>query len=162
MILSDRSIRNAIDRGAIIVEPEPTEEQFQPASLDVRLGKQLYRVSDDRMLVDEETHCLLPGETYIGHTRDNISLGTMFAAQLTGRSSVGRRGVIIHKTAGWIDPGFSGEITLELYNFTDEPVMLDVGSRVGQLVFFELDDAPDEPYDGQFQGQKGPTRFEDA
>lgn len=157
MILSEQSIKSAVSRGKIVVEPEPRHEQFQPASLDVRLGDQLYKVSDDSMLERESTHCLEQSEAYIGHTMDYVEIPNDLAAQLTGRSSIGRQGVIIHKTAGWIDSGFRGEITLELYNFSDEPVFLDVGQRVGQLVFFELDRPAENAYDGQYQDQRGPT-----
>jgi dCTP deaminase len=155
MLLSDVSIRERISED-IVVTPEPVEEQFQPASFDVRLGEQLYHAATDTTSVDGNSHVLEPREAYIGHTMDYVELPLDVAAQLTGRSSIGRQGVIIHKTAGWIDPGFRGEITLELYNFSEDPVVLDVGSRVGQLVFFQLDQES-TGYDGQFQDQLGPT-----
>lgn len=157
MILSDTFIRQHLESESIVVKPAYEPDQIQPASFDVRLGNQLYQPSTDETRIDSEAHVLEPGEAYIGHTMDYIELPNDLAAQLTGRSSIGRKGVIIHKTAGWIDPGFEGEITLELYNFSDEPVFLDVGSRVGQLVFFGLSTPAEEPYDGQYQGQKGPT-----
>lgn len=154
MILSDHSIRNCIENGTITVTPEPDPVQYQPASLDVRIDNQLYNVETDRM----RGHLTLePGVPYLGSTEEYIELPDDVAAQLAGRSSVGRRGVIIHKTAGWIDPGFEGQLTLELYNFGSEPVTFDPGQRIGQLVFFELD-YPSEGYDGQYQCQTGPTR----
>jgi dCTP deaminase len=156
MILSDKTIEQFIVNGHIEVSPSITEEQVQPASLDVRFGHELYDVHEDRHLEDD-SHVLEPGRAYIGHTRDYISLPNEIAAQLTGRSSVGRKGVIIHKTAGWIDPCFEGQITLELYNFSSEPVSFDVGDRIGQLVFFMID-KKSSGYDGQYQGQTGITR----
>lgn len=156
MILSDTTIRTYVNTDVIGIEPEPTEDQFQPASFDIRLGEELLEPENGFTHVDEGSHRLAPGRAYIGHTKDHVTLPNHIAAQLAGRSSVGRKGVIIHKTAGWIDPGFSGEITLELYNFSDTPVELDVGSRIGQLVFFVLD-SKSTGYDGQYQDQTGPT-----
>ena len=155
MILSDKAIQQALDDDVIGLEPEYEEEQIQPASFDVRLGGQLYDVENDTYK-SSMTLTLEPGKAYIGHTLDNIKLPTDIAAQLTGRSSVGRRGVIIHKTAGWIDPGFCGQITLELYNFSNTVQKFVVGDRIGQLVFFPLDQDSDG-YDGQYQNQEGPT-----
>ncbi len=156
MILSDRSIREYVETGYIGVSPEPQDEQFQPASFDIRLGEDLIHPSSSSKFTDRQEHELKPGEAYIGHTKDYIELPKNIAAQLAGRSSVGRRGVIIHKTAGWIDPGFEGEITLELYNFSNNVQTFEVGERVGQLVFFKTD-KPSQGYDGQYQGQEGPT-----
>lgn len=157
MILSDKTIRRMIDDGNIRIRPDIREEQIQPASLDVRLGQQIYDPSRDETYIDCDKLILEPGRAYLGHTMDEVSLPLDVAAQLTGRSSLGRKGIIIHKTAGWIDPGFSGEITLELYNFSDSAVELDVGSRIGQLVFFRLDQIS-HGYDGQYQGQRGITK----
>jgi len=156
MLLSDKTIREHVENGKIVVEPDYRDEQIQPCSFDIRLGDQLYRPATDATSVDENSHVLQPGEAYIGHTLDYVELPLDVAAQLTGRSSIGRQGVIIHKTAGWIDSGFRGEITLELYNFSEDSVVLDVGSRVGQLVFFQLDQES-TGYDGRFQDQRGPT-----
>lgn len=154
MILSDRSISARLD-GDLEVTPTPSEEQIQPASLDVRLGSELYDVEADERMVSD-THTLQPGRQYLGHTREEITLPNDLAAQLTGRSTVGRMGVIVHKTAGWIDPSFSGQVTLELYNMSHEPVSFDVGDRIGQLVFIPLD-RPSSGYSGQYQGQTGAT-----
>lgn len=155
MILSDQNIKVALTRDTIEVTPEPTDEQIQPASLDVRLGREVYRIDDDRR-VKSPQHRLQPGDRYLGHTKETIDLPNDIAAQLAGRSSIGRQGVIVHKTAGWIDPGFTGEITLELMNLGNEPVDLREGERVAQLVFFVLD-APSSGYDGSYQGQEGAT-----
>jgi dCTP deaminase len=134
----------------------PDEEQIQPASLDVRLGEELYSFSDDER-VEEKFHHLQPGERYLGHTVEKIDLPNRYAAQLAGRSTIGRMGVIVHKTEGWIDPGFKGSVTLELLNLGKEPVMLQSGLRVAQLVFFKLDQ-PSTGYDGSYQQQEGATK----
>lgn len=161
MIFSEQTIRRSVDDEEIVIEPEPMESQFQPASLDVRLGPKLYDVLHDQEITDWDDGevVLEPGRQYIGHTRDYIELPNDVAAMIAGRSSVGRDGVIIHKTAGWIDPGFQGQLTLELYNFSPTRQTFDVGSRVGQLVFFYVDCETDG-YDGQYQHQMGPTKHE--
>lgn len=155
MILSDKSIRRGLrDGGMLEVEPQPFETQIQPASLDVRLGEKLYNVDDDVTIEGSPTHVLHPDTRYIGHTIETVDLPNDIAAQLTGRSTIGRMGIIVHKTAGFIDPGFSGEVTLELYNLSDSAVRLDVGQRIGQLVFMPLD-RPSSGYDGKYQNQSG-------
>lgn len=155
MILSDRTIAEYIEQGKIEVEPSVEPEQVQPASLDVRLGDEMYNQNDDVLIESVgETIGFMPGVPYRVPTMDRIKLPDDIAALLTGRSSVGRQGVIIHKTAGWIDPGFEGTITLEVLNFSNELVNFNVGDRIGQLVFFKLDQ-PSQGYDGQYQGQEG-------
>lgn len=156
MLLSDRTIENHISTDKIGVDPKPSSEQIQPASLDVRLGNNLYEFYTNQES-QQRAHNLQPGQRYLGHTVEEISLPNNIAAQLAGRSSIGRQGVIVHKTAGWIDPGFSGQITLELMNLGKEPVMLNRGERVAQLVFFKLDQYS-TGYDGSYQGQEGATK----
>lgn len=156
MILADSSIEEALSLGDIEVTPEPTEEQIQPASLDVRLGKKLYGF-DRGYSVNSNQHRLQPGERYLAETKETVEMPNHIAAQLAGRSSVGRQGVIVHKTAGWIDPGFSGTITLELMNLGKSPVDFQTGERIAQLVFFKLD-YPSRGYDGHYQGQDEPTK----
>lgn len=152
MILSDRTIASHIDDNKIVVEPDVRPEQVQPASLDVRIGSELRYLDGSR--VGDLT--LEPHTPYLGHTMDYIELPDDIAAMLAGRSSVGRSGVIVHKTAGWIDPGFNGQLTLELYNFSNQPINYEPGERIGQLVFFELD-TESHGYDGRYQGQRGAT-----
>lgn len=162
MILSGQTIKRFVKKWnddedpKIGIDPKPTNEQYQPASLDVRLGEDLYRFDGDKTVTSPQ-HRLHPGDRYLGHTKEKINLPNDHAAQLAGRSSIGRQGVIVHKTAGWIDPGFNGTITLELMNFSDEPVDLKAGERVAQLVFFQLD-YPSQGYDGSYQGQEKPTK----
>lgn len=155
MILSDATIRSYISDGTIGVEPEPKPTQYQPASLDVRLGREIYDTTTDTFISGRLE--FKPGIPYIAHTVDKIDLPDWIAAMLTGRSSVGREGLIVHKTAGWIDPGFTGQLTLEVYNFGDESVHLDPGDRVAQLVFFRTD-RPTSGYDGVYQEQTGITK----
>ena len=157
MILSDQDIMRALDSGRIDVQPSPDAVQIQPASLDVRLGEELYNPAEDAVVTRQDHHTLSPDTRYLGHTKETVSLPDDVAAQLTGRSTIGRLGIIVHKTAGWIDPGFSGQITLELYNHADRAVPLDVGQRIAQLVFFELS-SPSSGYDGKYQAQEGITQ----
>jgi dCTP deaminase len=138
------------------VDPKPDPEQYQPASLDVRLGDELYHFDDDKRVTAPQ-HKLQPEERYLGHTKEKISLPNDHAAQLAGRSTMGRQGIIVHKTAGWVDPGFEGQITLELMNLGNDPVVIESGKRVAQLVFFQLDH-PSQGYDGSYQGQEKPTK----
>lgn len=137
MILNDGSIASAIDSGKIVIEPEITGNQIQPASLDVRL---------DRDVVLE------PGEPQQPLTKDYIELPNDIAAMLTGRSSIARNNVIVHKTAGFIDPGFRGQILLEMLNFGKKPASYNEGDRVAQLIFFPLI-CRSRGYDGKYQDQ---------
>jgi dCTP deaminase len=156
MILSDSTISTRLLYDSTFnVKPQPDSEQIQPASLDVRLGEQFVD-ADGRPFECEHAVDLVPGKRLLATTKEKIELPNDVAAQLAGRSTVARRGIIIHKTAGWIDPGFEGEITLELCNMGRENQMLGVGDRVAQLVFYELDQ-PSSGYDGKYQNQEGAT-----
>jgi dCTP deaminase len=154
-VLSDYSIRERVDTGSIGIEPF-NDENVQPASYDVMLGRKMYHVDSDTM-VESSTHKLKPFERYLGHTWEEVSLPKDVAAQISGRSSIGRRGIIVHKTAGFADPDFSGSLTLEIMNLGNEPVELNAGERVAQLIFFELDQES-SGYNGRYQGQEGPTQ----
>jgi len=154
MILSSQTLQNHVERGIIGIDPEPTADQYQPASLDVRLGNSLYNYETDTEIISTDKLTIEPGTFYLGHTQETVKLPIDVGAQITGRSTIGRKGIVVHKTAGWIDPGFQGEITLEIFNFTSEPHELAVGSRVAQLVCFRCD-RPTEGYQGQYQGQAG-------
>lgn len=159
MLLSDRSIEDLLEQGEITVDPAVEAEQIQPASLDVRFGNELYDVANDELMEIEygEEHVLEPGVPYLGHTQDVVDIPNYLASQLTGRSSYGRLFVTVHQTAGWLDPGFKGDITLEIYNLNVEPIEIEAGERVGQMVFFWTDRRT-RGYDGQYQGQRGITR----
>jgi len=174
MILSGKTIKQKVESGEIVIEPEPDDCQYQPASLDFKLGDQLYNVAKGSYTPNDNKEVVLqPNIPYLGHSLEWLELPDDIAAFATGRSSVGREGVIIHKTAGWVDPGFTGNLTLEMYNFNfvlrqskygHEIVVEDQssrsyepGARIGQLVFFPLDQ-PSDGYDGQYQGQKKPNQ----
>lgn len=161
MLLSDRSIRGAIDLGHISVEPyDPA--LIQPASIDLRLGRGFRRTSGsnpseyvgDRMTIYD-------GEFVLAHTLETVALPPDIAAQCDGKSSWGRRGLAVHVTAGWIDPGFRGQITLELHNVGKRWIELTAGEPIAQLKFFRLDRPSSRPYGslgvGRYQNQTGPT-----
>ncbi len=178
MLLSDRDIRAVIDAGRVVLEPYDPE-MVQPSSIDVRLDR-LFRVFENHRypfidpsidqpdltrLVDcgpDDPFVLHPGEFVLGATYERVTLPDDIAARLEGKSSLGRLGLLTHSTAGFIDPGFTGHITLELSNMATLPIMLWPGMKVGQLCFFRLSSASDHPYGSavnlsRYQGQRGPT-----
>lgn len=147
MILCDLSLREAVEDGLIVVDPPPQDRDFQPASLEIHIG---------------ETVLLDAWEFRLSHTLQWIEVPNQLSCQLTGKSSLARLGLLVHTTAGWIDPGFHGQITLELVNLSRKPIKLEAGDPVGQLVFQWLDRPSVRPYgsDGlgsHYQGQKGTT-----
>ncbi|KAE8762921.1 dCTP deaminase [Georgenia thermotolerans] len=178
MLLSDRDIRVQIDAGRVVLDPfEP--DMIQPASLDVRLDR-YFRLFDNHKypvidpsqdqpeltrLVDAgpDTPLVLhPGEFVLGATYESVTLPDDIAARLEGKSSLGRLGLLTHSTAGFIDPGFTGHVTLELSNTATMPIMLWPGMKIGQLCFFQLSSAAEAPYGSgargsRYQGQRGPT-----
>ena len=178
MLLSDTDIRRAIDSSRITLDPwEP--DYVQPSSVDVRLDR-YFRLFDNHKysvidpaaeqegltrLVDAGTDApfvLHPGEFVLGSTYERVSLPDDIAARLEGKSSLGRLGLLTHSTAGFIDPGFTGHITLELSNTATMPIMLYPGMKIGQLCFFQLSSPAEAPYGqgasgSRYQGQRGPT-----
>lgn len=177
MVLSDRDIRAAIEEGRILIEPfDP--RCLQPASVDIRLDRQfrVFRSSrhayidlakgvDDiteLVTVDGERFILHPGEFVLGSTLERVRLADDLVSRVEGKSSLGRLGLIIHSTAGFIDPGWDGHITLELSNVNTIPITLYPRMRIGQLSFFQLSSAAERPYGSpelgsSYQGQSGPT-----
>jgi dCTP deaminase len=142
VILSDRSIRKAVSSGVLGIDPfEP--RHVQPSSYDITLDL------PSRIWLE-------PGRFHLLSTRETVRLPAHIQAHVHGRSSLGRLGVLIHFTAGLIDPGFDGQITLEVMAL-HERVPLDPGDRVGQLSFFWLDYPAQQPYRGRYQGQRGAT-----
>lgn len=178
MLLSDRDLRRLLGLWRIILEPyEP--EMVQPASIDVRLDR-FFRVFDNhrydsidpsedqsdltRMveLTRGEPFVLHPGEFVLASTYESLALPSDIAARLEGKSSLGRLGLVTHSTAGFIDPGFRGTITLELSNVATLPIKLWPGMKIGQLCFFQLSSPAEFPYGSRengskYQDQKGPT-----
>jgi dCTP deaminase len=178
VLLSDRDILAEIDAGRVGLDPFE-RSMIQPSSIDVRLDK-FFRVFDNHKYphidpaadqsdltreveVDgDETFVLHPGEFVLGSTYETVSLPDDVAARLEGKSSLGRLGLLTHSTAGFIDPGFSGHVTLELANVATLPIKLYPGMKIGQLCFFRLSSAAENPYGSaaygsRYQGQRGPT-----
>ena len=167
MILSDKTIMRMLDEGTLGITPIE-EGQIQPASVDVRLGDTFSVVEDsptgkitleDKIsykTIKTDTYVLLPGQFVLATTKEYFKLPDNLTAFVEGRSSLGRMGLFI-QNAGWVDPGFEGEITLELFNANRCAIELKAGRRVGQLVFAEMDDTALNPYRGKYQGQTGAT-----
>lgn len=178
MLLSDRDIRKELAEERIALDPLDAT-MIQPSSIDVRLDR-YFRLFDNhkypfidpseeqpeltRLIeVDpDEAFILHPGEFVLGATFEQVTLPDNIAARLEGKSSLGRLGLITHSTAGFIDPGFTGHITLELANVATLPIKLWPGMKIGQLCFFQLTSATENPYGSgpygnRYQGQRGPT-----
>ena len=178
MLLSDRDIRAEIDAGRVRVEPFDAA-MVQPSSIDVRVDR-LFRVFENHRyavidpaidqpdltrLVEpdrDEPFVLHPGEFVLASTYEVVTLPDDVAGRLEGKSSLGRLGLLTHSTAGFIDPGFSGHVTLELSNVATLPITLWPGMKIGQLCLFRLSSPAEHPYGAQqygsrYQGQRGPT-----
>jgi dCTP deaminase len=179
MLLSDRDLVSEIKAGTLGLEPfEPT--LVQPSSIDVRLDRYFrvfnnsqYTHIDPARQQDELTSLvepkgddpfvLHPNEFVLGSTLEIVTLPDDLAGRLEGKSSLGRLGLLTHSTAGFIDPGFSGHITLELSNVANLPIMLWPGMKIGQLCLFRLSSPAEHPYGSavygsRYQGQRGPTQ----
>ncbi len=178
MLLSDRDIRGELDSGRVRLEPyDPA--MVQPASIDVRLDR-YFRVFENHRyphidpaveqpgltrLIEpagDEPFVLHPGEFVLASTHERITLPDDIASRLEGRSSLGRLGLLTHSTAGWIDPGFTGHVTLELSNTATLPIKLWPGMKIGQLCLFRLSSPAEYPYGSaiygsRYQDQTGPT-----
>ncbi len=164
MILSDISLREMLSNKTLAVEPI-TPESIQPASIDCRLGTHFLMIEDFNMNLismdseikyrefEGETITLPPHSFLLATTMEYIKLPNDLTAFVEGRSSIGRMGLFI-QNAGWVDPGFEGKITLELYNANSLPIQLQAGRRICQLVFCKMDQATLNPYRGKYQGQK--------
>lgn len=176
-LLSDAGLRAAVAAGELAVDPW-TPELVQPSSVDVRLGPEFCTMDphalpvidpaepQDRLyrwhhLTDGETFLLQPGEFVLAATAERITVGPALAARLEGKSSLGRLGLVVHATAGFIDPGFTGQVTLELGNAAPLPIVLRPGMAIGQLCVMRLDAPAAAPYGtarngSRYQGQTGP------
>ena len=178
MLMSDRDIRASIEAGQIGLEPLEMS-LLQPSSFDVRLDR-FFRLFDNHkyayidpaedqsdltQLIEvdpKEAFILHPGEFVLGSTYEFVTLPDNIAARLEGKSSLGRLGLLTHSTAGVVDPGFKGHVTLELANVSNLPIKLWPGMKVGQLCFFQLSSPSETPYgsekyNNRYQGQRGPT-----
>jgi dCTP deaminase len=178
VLLSDRDLRAQIDAGRVVLEPYD-EAMVQPSSVDVRLDR-YFRVFENHRyphidpaaeqpeltrLVEpaqDEPFILHPGEFALASTYEVVTLPEDIAGRLEGKSSLGRLGLLTHSTAGFIDPGFSGHVTLELSNVATLPIKLWPGMKIGQLCLIQLTSAAEHPYGSakygsRYQGQRGPT-----
>jgi dCTP deaminase len=178
VLLSDRDIRAELDARRILLDPY-LPDMIQPSSVDVRIDR-FFRLFDNHKyahidpseeqpeltrLVEvaaDEPFILHPGEFVLGSTYEAVTLPDDIAARLEGKSSLGRLGLLTHSTAGFIDPGFSGHVTLELSNVATLPIKLWPGMKIGQLCFFRLTSPAEHPYGAgaygnRYQGQRGPT-----
>jgi dCTP deaminase len=175
LILSDRDIRKQIESGRLLIEPfDP--DMVQPSSVDLRVDK-TFRIfantrypyidvmhpMDDLTEVVEvnegEPFILHPGEFVLGSTLESVTLPDDLVARIEGKSSLGRLGLLIHSTAGFVDAGWSGHLTLELSNVANLPITIYPGMKIGQLCLFEMTSPAERPYGerGKYQGQRGPT-----
>ena len=176
MILSDRDIRAALDSGRVVIDPfDP--DCLQPSSVDLHVDAQFRVFANSRYpfidvraempdlteLVEvkpDEPFILHPGEFVLGSTLERVVLPDDLVARLEGKSSLGRLGLLIHSTAGYVDPGWNGYLTLELSNVANLPITLYPGMRIGQISFFRLTSPAEVPYGkagNKYQGQRGPT-----
>jgi dCTP deaminase len=178
VVLSDRTIRAEIDSGRIVIDPfDP--DLIQPSSIDVRVDRRFrvfhnarYPYIDVRQPMDDLTEAvtvpgdrpfiLHPGEFVLGQTLERVTLPNDLVARLEGKSSLGRLGLLIHSTAGFVDSGFSGNLTLELSNVANLPITIYYGMPIGQISFMRMDSPVERPYGGdetgsKYQGQAEPT-----
>ena len=180
MILSDADIIRRLEEGSLVVEPlDDPDIQIQPASVDLRLGRTFLEfqhanipcihpnseqeVSEyvEEVDVGEDGEYILhPGDFVLGTTHERVEIPDDLIAHVEGRSSLGRLAIVVHATAGLCDPGYQGQITLELSNLGRAPVSLTPGMRISQLTFTELKTPADRPYGAErgskYQGQEGP------
>lgn len=175
MLLCDRDIEAALHWGVISIEPYDSQ-LLQPASIDVRLGRFYRRPAFTTRHIDvasvPEEHTVLydaaehdgqiqlaPGEFLLGCTEEVIGLGISYAGRFEGKSSLARLGMAVHVTGGFLDPGFTGQVTVEIANLAPWGLTLRAGMRIGQLAIFELSGMPNRSYamTGHYQGQRGPT-----
>jgi dCTP deaminase len=178
VVLSDRTIREQLALGRIVVEPHHPDD-IQPSSIDLHLGPkfQVFRnsrypyidpsVEQDGLTEQveatvEEPFVLHPGEFVLGATVERVTLPDDIVARLEGKSSLGRLGLLIHSTAGYVDPGWTGTLTLELSNVANLPIVLTPGMAIGQISFMQMTTAVDRPYGSaglgsKYQGQTDPT-----
>jgi dCTP deaminase len=175
MILSDRTIREQIEAGRIVIDPfDPA--CVQPSSVDLHVDAEFRVFRNNRYpfidvkqkqdlteLVEvkpDEPFILHPGEFVLGSTLERVSIPDDLVARLEGKSSLGRLGLLIHSTAGYVDPGWDGFLTLELSNVANLPITLYPGMKIGQISFFQLTTAAETPYGSagnKYQNQQGPT-----
>jgi dCTP deaminase len=178
MVFSDRTIKEAVATGRIVIDPYD-QTMVQPSSVDLRCDSTFlvfqnhrYALIDPKAPQEDLTHAveatdddpfiLHPGEFVLGSTMEMVGLADDVVARLEGKSSLGRIGLLIHSTAGFIDPGFQGQVTLELSNVANLPIAIYPGMKIGQISFYQLSTPAEHPYGSpgtgsKYQGQSGPT-----
>lgn len=162
MILSDATIRRQMREKRIVIEPWPQDWQLQPASVDLTLSPEFLSPYEDTVKVHRESYTILPGECILASTLEHIEVPDDLVARVEGKSSWGRKFIIVHATAGFIDPGFRGQITLELTNLSRVIQTLPVGSAIAQVSFEWVDQPVTRPYgsaalNSHYQDQSGVT-----
>lgn len=172
MYLSDHDIQLELASKSLAIDPWPLPDQWQPCSIDLRLGDDFiqYRGLESEDIVDVakgvdpklvdhfmgvDSFRLMPGEFALATTLERIWLPNHLLARVEGRSSLGRLGLSVHVTAGFIDPGFQGQVTLELYNHQKNPLLLRPKMKICQMVFATMRSSVDNPYAGKYQNQDG-------
>jgi dCTP deaminase len=177
-VLSDRDIRGQLDHGRVVIRPYSPAD-LQPSSVDLHLDRSFRVFRNNRYpyidvrapqpdltellhVEDEEPFILHPGEFVLGQTLEWVELPDDLVARLEGKSSLGRLGLLIHSTAGYVDPGWKGNLTLELSNVANLPIALYYGMKIGQISFFEMSSPVERPYGSpelgsKYQGQSEPT-----
>jgi deoxycytidine triphosphate deaminase len=178
VVLSDRTIARFIDEGRIKIDPFDAG-LIQPSSVDVRVDRHFRVFRNSRYpyidvkqeqegltepveIEDDEAFILHPGEFVLGSTLERVALPDDLVARLEGKSSLGRLGLLIHSTAGFIDPGWDGHVTLELSNVANLPITIYFGMKIGQISFMQMTEPAESPYGSsslgsKYQGQRGPT-----
>ena len=178
MVLSDRTIRSEIESGRIVIDPYDPG-MIQPSSVDLRVDRRFRVFHNSRHpyidvrepmedlteaveVPEDRPFILHPGEFVLGQTLERVSLPDDLVARLEGKSSLGRLGLLIHSTAGFVDSGFSGNLTLELSNVANLPITIYSGMKIGQISFVQLSEPAERPYGSEgigskYQGQRGPT-----
>ena len=175
MILSDITLKEMLTKKELVIEPLQ-DNSIQPASVDCHLGRDFLVVEDREMhtidlnseikyrTITGDEITIPPHSFLLATTQEYVKLPDNLTSFVEGRSSIGRMGLFI-QNAGWVDPGFEGQITLELYNANSLPIRLQAGRRICQLVFCKMDQAAAHPYRGKYQGQRNTTGsrvFQDA
>jgi dCTP deaminase len=178
MILSDGDIRRELAAGRIVIEPFD-ERDVQPSSVDLHVDSRFRVFANTRYpyidvrepmpdltelieVAGDEPFILHPGEFVLGSTLERVAIPDDLVARLEGKSSLGRLGLLIHSTAGYVDPGWNGDLTLELSNVANLPITIYAGMKIGQISFFQLSSPAEVPYGSKqtrskYQGQRGPT-----
>jgi dCTP deaminase len=178
LVLSDRDIQAAVNAGDLVIEPF-AEDALQPASVDIRLGAEfrvfrnhresyidvrepVANLTELETVEPDQAFVLHPGEFVLGTTLERVRLPDDLVARVEGKSSLGRLGLLVHATAGYVDPGWDGHLTMELSNVANLPIRLYSGMKIGQLSFLRLTSPAERPYGSpglrsKYQGQVGPT-----